>query len=91
MKTKTSEPHIPDEILEKTRYLKKLLDQASNVYDEIIDWYDKELKTYDPEADATHELYDPGTGIVVKYISCDSMLEGISILQTFNETNGKRD
>ena len=66
---KITEPRIPDEIREKIEHLNNLLNIASGLYDEIIDWYDKELKSYDPYVNALDELFHPGTGIIVPYVS----------------------
>ena len=65
------------------------LEEAQELYNEILDWYDHELKTYDPSVNALMELSDPGTGCVVEGISYHSIMEGLSILQTSNETDQK--
>ena len=87
MSKKITEPQIPDEILEKIEHLNNLLDIASGLYDEITDWYDMELKSYEPSANALDELFHPGTGIIVPYVSSAAMLDGLTILQTFNEVD----
>ena len=85
MKKKTTEPFIPEDIMEKIQQLENLLDTASDLYDQIFEWYDQELKSYNPSVNASDELFDPGSGTVVPYISHLSILEGLSIVQTFNE------
>ena len=87
MSKKITEPRIPDEIREKIEHLNNLLNIASGLYDEIIDWYDKELKSYDPYVNVLDELFHPGTGIIVPYVSSVAMLDGLTILQTFNEVD----
>lgn len=87
MKFKTDTPSVPDHIQEKIQQLHELLDEAQNLYDEIFDWYDHELKTYDPSADASMELFAPGTRRVVEGISYHAVMEGLSILQTANGSN----
>ena len=37
--------------------------------------------------DEVNELYSPGTGTIVEYISPECILEGLNILQTANEVN----
>lgn len=86
MSKKTTEPWIPTDIMEKIHQLESLLDTASDLYNQIFDWYEKELKSYDPAASASDELFDPGTGSFVPRISPLAILEGLSILQTSNET-----
>ncbi len=84
---KIQEPSVPDNIQEKIRQLHDSLEEAQELYDEIIDWYDHELKTYDPSVNALMELFDPGTGCVVEGISYHAIMEGLSILQTSSETD----
>lgn len=86
MSKKTSEPSIPAEIMEKIQQLEHTLDIASDLYDQIFDWYDQELKSYDASANASDELFAPESGTIVPYISQLAILEGLSIVQTFNET-----
>ena len=73
--------------MDKIHQLEHLLNTASDLYDQIVEWYDQELKSYDPSVSASDELFDPGSGTIVPYISHLSILEGLSIVQTFNETN----
>ena len=61
---KTEEPYIPQVVLLKIEELKSILDEANELYEEIIEWYDSELKSYDERANATDELYSPGTGTI---------------------------
>lgn len=86
---KIQEPSVPDNIREKIRQLHDTLEQAQELYDDILDWYDHELKTYDPSVNALMELFHPGTGCVVEGISYHAIMEGLSILQTSNETNAE--
>lgn len=87
MNKKTSDPYIPEDIMDKIHQLGNILDAASDLYDQIFDWYDQELKSYNPAVSASDELFDPDSGTIVPYISHLSILEGLSIVQTFNETN----
>ena len=89
MGLKIQEPSVPDDIQEKIRQLHETLEEAQELYNEILDWYDHELKTYDPSVNALMELSDPGTGCVVEGISYHSIMEGLSILQTSNEKDQK--
>lgn len=85
MNHKNNEPFVPDNIQTKIQQLHDLLEGAQELYDEIFDWYDHELKIYDPSVDASMELFDPGTGHVVEGISYHAVMEGLSTLQTANE------
>ena len=85
MKFKTDEPSIPEYIQIKITDLQHLLDQAENLRNEILAWYEAELHSYDPKADPESELFDTGTGIVVEGISYTAVMESLSELQTFNE------
>lgn len=85
MKLKTDEPSIPEDIQKKITVLQYLLDQAENLRDEILTWYEAELHSYDPKADPESELFDPGTGIVVEGISYTAVMEFLSELQAFHE------
>lgn len=86
MKLNTNEPSIPDHIRKKIMDLQYLLDQAEYLRDEILTWYEAELHFYDPKADPESELFDPGTGIVVEGISYTAVMESLSELQVFHET-----
>ncbi|WP_346905048.1 hypothetical protein [Faecalicatena contorta] len=68
MKLKTDEPFVPENIRVKINKLQALLDQAADLYNDIYEWYDRELKSYNPNASADDELFDPGTGTVVEGI-----------------------
>ena len=70
----------------KNRRIQKYI-RRSKLYEEIIEWYDSEIKSYDKRTNATDELYLPGTGTIVEYISPECILEGLNILQTANEVN----
>ncbi len=85
MKPKTDEPFVPENIRVKINKLQSLLDQAADLYNDIYEWYDRELKSYDPTAAADDELFDPGTGTVVEGIDCLAIMESLSELQTANE------
>lgn len=85
MKIKADEPSIPKDIQQKIRNLQVLLEQADSSRDEILTWYAHELKSYDDNADAERELFDPGTGTTVEGISELAILEVLSELQIFNE------
>ncbi len=87
MNPKTDTPSVPDGIRTKIQQLHDLLEDAQGIYDEIFDWYDQELKSYDPSADASMELFDPGTGCVVEGISYHVVMDGLCILQTANESD----
>lgn len=91
MKLKTDDPIIPEAIRTKISELQSLLDHAADLYSDIYDWYDWELKSYDPKAAADDELFDPGTGIVVEGIDHLAIMESLSELQTANECKLKRD
>lgn len=85
MKLKTDDPFVPEDIKIKINELQSLLDQAADLYSDIYDWYDSELKSYDPKATAEDELFNPGTGIVVEGIAPLAIMESLSVLQTANE------
>lgn len=85
MKIKIDEPSIPMYIREKIQNLQILLEQADILRDEILVWYDAELRSYDDKADAEQELFDPGTGSSIEGISELAIMEALSVLQTFNE------
>ncbi len=53
MKLKTDKPYIPQDVLLKIEELKSILDEANELYEEIIEWYDSELKSYDERANVT--------------------------------------
>lgn len=91
MKLKTDDPFVPEDIREKINELQSLLDHAADLYSDIYDWYDSELKSYDSEAAADDELFDPGTGIVVEGINYLSIMEALSVLQVANECKVRRD
>ena len=61
MKPRTDSPSVPDDIQIKIRQLHDLLEDAQGLYDEIFNWYDLELKSYDSSVDASMELFDPGS------------------------------
>lgn len=84
MKLKTDDPFVPEDIKIKINELQSLLDQAADLYSDIYDWYDSELKSYDPKATAEDELFNPGTGIVVEGIAPLAIMESLSVLQTAN-------
>lgn len=90
MKLKTDEPSIPEYIQKKITVLQQLLDQAEDLRDEILTWYEAELHSYAPKADPESELFDPGTGIVVEGISYTAVMESLSGLQVFNEAQAGR-
>lgn len=85
MKLKTDDPFVHEDIKVKINELQSLLDQAADLYSDIYDWYDSELKSYDPKATAEDELFNPGTGIVVEGIAPLAIMESLSVLQTANE------
>ncbi len=89
MKIKIDEPSIPRYIRQKILNLQKLLEQANILRDEILVWYDAELRSYDDMADAEQELFDPGTGSSIEGISELAIMEALSVLQTFNEVRFK--
>ena len=64
MKLKTDDPFVPENIRVKINELQSLLDRAADLYSDIYDWYDRELKSYDPKATADDELFDPGTELL---------------------------
>lgn len=90
MKIKLDEPTIPNDIRQKIRNLRVLLDLADNLRDEILAWYTAELKSYDFRADAQQELFNPGTGTTVEGISEPAIMEALSQLQIFNEVRKKK-
>ena len=54
-------------------------------------WHDKLVQAVElineERANATDELYSPGTGTIVEYISPECIMEGLNILQAANEVN----
>ncbi len=90
MKLKTDEPFVPENIRVKINKLQALLDQAADLYNDIYEWYDCELKSYDPKASADDELFDPGTGIVVEGIDYLAVMESLSELKTANECKERK-
>lgn len=84
MNKKTSKPSVPAEIMDKIQTLNTLLTDASQLYNDIFDWYEKELHSYNPTVNASDELFDPST-THVSGISYLEIMEGLSIVQTFNE------
>lgn len=80
MKLKTDEPFVPESIREKIVQLQSLMDQASDLYDEICEWYGRELKSYDPEATMDLELYDPRIGAAVQEIDYFAIIEALAWL-----------
>ena len=86
MSKKTTPPYIPSEIRNEIEQLDAMLESANSIYEEIFDWYDAELKSYDPGSDALDELFSPNGSYVVPAISLDAIMEGLSVVQTFNET-----
>ena len=91
MKLKTDEPFVPENIRVKINKLQALLDQAADLYNDIYEWYDRELKSYNPNASADDELFDPGTGTVVEGIDYLVVMESLSELQTANECKMQKD
>lgn len=89
MKIKLDEPTIPNDIRQKIRNLRVLLNQADNLRAEILAWYTTELKSYDYRAEAEQELFDPGTETTVEGISELAIMEALSELQIFNEVRKK--
>ena len=85
MKLKTDEPFVPENIRVKINKLQALLDQAADLYNDIYEWYDRELKSYNPNASADDELFDPGTGTVMEGIDYLAVMKSLSELQTANE------
>ena len=90
MKLKTDDPFVPENIRVKINGLQSLLDRAADLYSDIYDWYDRELKSYDPKATADDELFDPGTGTVVEGIDYLAIMESLSELQTANDVKCRR-
>ncbi len=90
MKLKTDVPFVPEDIRAKIDELQSLLEHAADLYSDIYDWYDRELKSYDSKATAEDELFDPGTGTVVEGIDYLSIMESLSELQTANECKMRR-
>lgn len=90
MMLKTDEPFVPETIREKIKQLQVLLDLALDLGNDICEWYEHELKSYDEDASMDNELYDPGTGIVVEGISYVGGIEALSVLQTANECSMER-
>ena len=85
MKLKTDEPFVPENIRVKINKLQVLLDQAADLYNDIYELYDRELKSYNPNASADDELFDPGTGTVMEGIDYLAVMKSLSELQTANE------
>lgn len=86
MSKKTTPPYVPNEIKSKIDQLHALLEDANSIYEEIFDWYDSELKSYDSKSNALDELFSPNGSYVVPSISYEAIVEGLSIVQAFNET-----
>ncbi|MCD7790143.1 MAG: hypothetical protein LUH55_06295 [Bacteroides thetaiotaomicron] len=91
MSKKTTPPYVPVTIRNKIEQLDELLQSANSLYEEIFDWYDAELKSYDSGSNALDELFSPNGSYVVPAISYNAIMEGLSIVQTFNETYPDRD
>lgn len=89
MKLKTNEPYIPSSIHEKINLLSNYFEKVQMLYDEILEWYDAELKSYDSSANASDELFAPSNGSLIEGISELEILEGLSKLQVFNETRSE--
>lgn len=53
---KADDPFVPEDIKVKNNGRQSLLDHADDLYSEIYDWYDSELKSYDPKATADYLL-----------------------------------
>lgn len=85
------DPFVPEDIRTKINEMLSLLVHAADLYRDIYDWYDRELKSYDPKATADDERFDPGTGTVVEGIDYLSIVESLSELQTDNECKTQRD
>lgn len=75
MKLKTDDPLVPEDIRAKINELQSLLDHAADLYSDIYDRYDSELKSCALKATADGELFDPGTGTVVEGINYLSIME----------------
>lgn len=86
MSKKTTPPYVPDEVKSKINRLHALLEDANFIYEEIFDWYDRELKSYNPKSNALDELFSPNGSYIVPSISYEAIMEGLSTVQTFNET-----
>lgn len=86
MSKKTTPPYVPSEIRNKIEQLNSLLQSANSIYEEIFDWYDTELKSYDSGSNALDELFSPDGSYVVPTISYDAIMEGLTTVQTFNES-----
>jgi len=85
---KTTEPHIPSEMMNKIETLNLLIDQAAVLHDEIMQWYQEELDSYsDPadKVDAGDELFHPGIGRSVMKIDKLEILEGLNKMVCYNE------
>ena len=91
MKLKTDVPFVPENIRLKINELQSLLDRAEDLRSDIYDWYDRELKSYDPKVSVEDELFDPGTGTVVEGIDYLAIMEALSELQTANECKMHKD
>lgn len=90
MKLNLNKPSVPETIQQKIMVLQHLLDQANDLRDQILEWYEAELKSYDDKVTPEDELYDPGTGIVVEGISYLAIMEALCVLQTANEVRTDR-
>jgi len=91
MKLKTDEPFVPYFIRDKIDQLQFLMAHASTLYDEVCEWYDRELKSYDPDAAMDMELFDPRTGPAIQEIDYFAVIEALSVLQTANEVSQQED
>lgn len=64
MKSRTDKPSVPEVVMRKISQLTELLDEARDLYDDIFEWYDTELKKYDRNADDSSELLIPETDML---------------------------
>jgi hypothetical protein len=76
---------LPVDIEARIIELNKLVDEARIYYNEVIEWYNNELKSYNANADSDDELFDAKTGDALYKIDRLAILESISELQTAAE------
>lgn len=79
------DPELPDSIHEKISCLNRLLDEADQLHDEIMAWYQQELESYDPSNHTNMEAFNPGSGYSVEYIDHYTLLEGLCLAKFSND------
>lgn len=74
-----AEHKIPLEIAAKIEELRSILNDAIDLREDILAWYDSELKSFEPDADHSQELFSPDGALTV------TSIDDMAILEVFNE------